>query len=499
MSLRPLWQQTLDELLEPHRVLLRRTWWAILAALVLGLPLIWGQSSPVVSLATLLMIGFMVAPAGLWLTGRLRGLPIVPAIGLVDVPAFAIPIWSGSEAIDYYTEQEVIGACIAECVFLAFLLGATVILQKRFRPPATVLALPDSIVGGTRKQTTLFLGLVGFACLFFVAVPADWAWRYVFQYFPNGVFTAARTAATMAGAIGLLFLGMAHGRRELGGVRLVVYLSISILFLLGLGVSLLLSAFVLQLAIWIGGFVIGRGRVPWIALVSILLLLNLMHHGKWEMRQRYWDQFGGEFQPITPLAYPQYYREWFEAGLRELRAPDDFDSVESRESILERASLVQMFLLAQRGTATDTPYLRGETYMVVPKLLVPRLLWPDKPRTHLGQILLNVHFGRQTMEDTARTYIAWGMLAESWANFGTFGPPLLGLGLGLFLGAMTAISRGVPMGSARFLLSAVVLYYALNATQQVVSVWTTSLFQGFVVILLGLWILMRPIRVEPLP
>jgi hypothetical protein len=127
--------------------------------------------------------------------------------------------------------------------------------------------------------------------------------------------------------------------------------------------------------------------------------------------------------------------------------------------------------------------LHGATYELIPPLLVPRILNPDKPRSHQGQVLLNVHFGRQDLNSTFDTYIAWGLLPEAYGNFGEYAGSLC---IGIFLGVCFA---WVEMFTARKLvismegfLSLSLMLNLMNSFEMVSSVFVTSTFQSFLII-----------------
>ena len=134
------------------------------------------------------------------------------------------------------------------------------------------------------------------------------------------------------------------------------------------------------------------------------------------------------------------------------------------------------------GRGGDEP-LRGETYAVVWQALVPRLLWKGKPRSHIGQQTLNVHFGRQTLEQSFETYIAWGLLPEAVGNFGgPAGPAVIGLFLGACGGWVEAKTPGLPLFSPAAVLAGFLALSVTGASGMVASVFMSSFLQLVVVL-----------------
>jgi hypothetical protein len=154
------------------------------------------------------------------------------------------------------------------------------------------------------------------------------------------------------------------------------------------------------------------------------------------------------------------------------------------QTLLDRVDNLQnlLFVIDAEETNHISP-LEGQTYSIIPPLLIPRIIWPNKPRTHEGQILLNVHFGRQDFASTFTTYIAWGLLPEAYGNFG---PYLGSIAIGCFLGAFFAwienfTSRKLVVSLEGFLsLSATVSL--MNSFEMVASVLVTSTFQSMMII-----------------
>ena len=95
-------------------------------------------------------------------------------------------------------------------------------------------------------------------------------------------------------------------------------------------------------------------------------------------------------------------------------------------------------------TPDRQPYLYGETYGYVLPQLVPRLVWPDKPRSHVATYRLSIYYGLQDEDATESTTIAFGMLTEAYANFGLIGAILLGLFWGVNLKKLQTLARHSP-------------------------------------------------------
>src|SRR5690606_2109582 len=108
--------------------------------------------------------------------------------------------------------------------------------------------------------------------------------------------------------------------------------------------------------------------------------------------------------------------------------------------------------------------------------------WPNKPRAHEGQIMLNVHFGRQSLQATYRTYIAWGLLAEAYGNFGRiFGAVSLGAALGLICAWLEKKSATKPLMSLEGLVAIMIFAGLTISFEMVASVLVTSLFQSIII------------------
>ena len=202
------------------------------------------------------------------------------------------------------------------------------------------------------------------------------------------------------------------------------------------------------------GFVITRKRVPWKFMSAITVVIIVLHAGKSEMREKQWlANFGAEM-PITQI--PGFLMEWGATGLTKIASGQVFSNA------IDRASLMQLLLHVQRLSPDRIPYLYGEAYAQLPNMLVPRFINPEKQVSQYAMSMLNIRYGLQTQEETLKTAVGWGLLAESFANFGYLGVIGVGFLLGLVSAFFERASAGAEVISLRTLSAIAVLLQFIN-------------------------------------
>lgn len=128
------------------------------------------------------------------------------------------------------------------------------------------------------------------------------------------------------------------------------------------------------------------------------------------------------------------------------------------ESFLGRVSLKPTTELIVARTGIDVSFQNGHTIGLLFNAFVPRLIWPDKPDSSVGQL-----FNRQfDISDDPDTYISATHLGELYWNFGwgglIVGMFVIGAVMGIASGAFSQTER---RSVTRFLLLVATIYLVL--------------------------------------
>lgn len=298
----------------------------------------------------------------------------------------------------------------------------------------------------------------------------------------GGMAPVIRAASAGLVTVAVLGLSIRMGRGNWPILFKIGFVATLTTYMLASAIGLLLVGAMITIGTAIVGYFLGRMRVPWIPIAVSLALLTVLHLGKEGMRREHWEV--GEAWLVQPSEYFGLYEEWIGRGLTRLEEENTFEeeSWQSSRSLLGRASLIHMFLVTYSQSPDQVPFLQGATYRVVPSILVPRFLDPDKPASHEGTYLLNIEYGLQDRESTASTTIGWGLMNESYANFGLAGMAVLIVFLTWAFSAVERASRYSPFYSFRAFLAFLFCVYALN-TEATMGVFLSVALQGIVGIL----------------
>ncbi len=462
---------------------------------ILGIYVLWGSVDLYFTAKEMALPFFGMGAAGwaciaFW-KGQQQGRFGAPMLVIFTFPVIllnTIPLLSENPTVMRVEENTIFDSAVEVAIFLACL-GIGLRLGKRTiskRSRWNLLTKKRSQTGDYGMALSLFLLVV--ATLVQISAAAGLIYRILgnaASFMP--VITAFAGAASTLGA----FLGgLSIARQPFRPIALVFWTTFAINFVFSISGLILFSAS-LTLVACAFGIGLRLNRVPWAYLLVVIGIITFLNQGKFVMRNRYWEETGQQQIAISEL--PTLYSNWIEASWlllvtdsSDFRESDDPKEQAGKQTLLTRLDSFQnvTFIVNSLEKEGVEP-LGGKTYTLIPELFIPRFLWPEKPRTHAGQILLNVHFGRQaSVEDTETTYVAWGLLPEGIGNFGRFwGAVLVGLVIGASCGWLESWSSKKYLFSVEGLIVIALMCQAAVASDSVASLLLTSLFQMVIAII----------------
>lgn len=433
----------------------------------------------------LLSYGAVVVPLcitlHLWSRQRPGSLPILPAFLMMQALVFASPLLAPELKPDS-TMQAItadhLQACSRDLLlwFIAVPIGWRIMPAQfsRFRPaPAFGDALDQ--IGGL---PTLLVS-ASLAINLFVASPLFWQSLGIEA---KSFLNPLRTLSSVMLLVGSFTGAYAWSRNRLSQSSLWL-LAMALVAVQTLS-TLLLSGIQLQALATMAGLWVAQSRRLLPFTLALLLTVSLLQAGKVDIRERYWDE--GPFRSSQNLSSFTLIQQWVEASLN--------PTSRSQSLFGQRLNGISNLVFVEDALQRGRKPVDGRTYRIIPRTLVPRAIDPLKGRSHEGQVILNLHFGRQrTRLDTQRAYIAWGFLPEAIGNFGSFYGPIL---IGLLVGGLIRLSEGIGSGqmllSSPGLVSVTLLFAWVTAYESVASTFVAAVFQNvIVVLLLSSWLLQR--------
>lgn len=428
-----------------------------------------------------------------WTSARDHGLPLLPIFILQQAVVYGLPLIIDHPGLKFVKVDIVLTSAVGTGSFLLFCLGGW------FVGKASATSKPSRanlvVAAGSRAQDRC-LGISLLLLTLCLSFHLSSRSGILYQVVPgvDRLFSMMRNFATAAGAMGALFGGLAIGSRPTLARAWIFWSLFAAIFLLEIADVLLSGAAGIVLSAGIG-LTLGSRKMPVKFLLATFAVVGFLNQGKFVIRERYWNE-DSNTSGVSLVALPSIYADWCHASLsafmgnqvgKQVTLQSDKEDDEG-QSFLERVNNLQnmtyvMECFYERGAKP----MMGETYALIPPLFVPRFLWQDKPRTHEGQVRLNLHFGRQaSVEETEKTYIAWGLLPEGVGNFGPVGGPMiLGLILGFVMGWLETVSRRKRVFSVEGMALAGTLLMVATSYEQVASVFLTATFQFVVAAVMG--------------
>lgn len=412
----------------------------------------------------------------LWVKRKVLGIPIMPTYALMCLVYYALPFASGHPVSYEFNFAEKWFAAVTVAVILLIM---TLIWARLARPAPSAVR---SVMMLSQEQSAIPILI---ACLIAAIMFQSNLIFYVFTL-SSEVYGVMRAVLLTLGLVSMFCLSFLHGAGKLNTPQKYLFLALAAVFIAYHAASLyLITATQFTLAATFGYF-LGSGRVPWKLMITILALLTVLQAGKGDLREKY-SEAGA-----APSSFG-LIEEWLDTGLDNILSPR---SNLSRDpvSLGQRVSLVHMLLRTQTEAPAAVPYLYGSTYFQIPLLLIPRVIWPERPNTSELLVQLNEHYGLLTRESAETVSIGWGLFAEANANFGFFGCVGVAIVLGLLVGLTQKLCGRFSFLSARG-MTALLIMYSLLGMEASMAQFLTTLVQSLVSVVLLAWTVMQPRQV----
>jgi len=420
------------------------------------------------------------------------GLPIAAALILQNGITYGFPILKHNDEYSRIDLSLMLPCAGQLSLFIITLIVGWKAGLQLIHPTPSKLYLVTDNIQKQAKLAKLALGLLTFGLLFQISLYTGIYWR-VTGSFGGRLFSLLQVFVLVASVAGG-FLG-AYFVRRVPQIKTAYWALWWGLFVILVSSVLLSSATGLVLSTF-AGLMLGARKVPWVAMITILLTLAFLNQGKFVMREKYWGPNANERPSLIEL--PGFFAEWGSVSAKYLiPSESQVNKADQGQSLADRLNNFSNILFVNRALSINNmETLEGKGYAYLPWVFVPRVLWPDKPRTHEGQALLNVHFRRQmNYEATETTYVAWGLLPEAQGNLGLwFGPIVLGIFIGTFCGAAETWSSKKDLASVEGLGACILLITAVGSFEMSMGVLAAMLFQTAVALLVGGIIIRKFIR-----
>ena len=423
----------------------------------------------------------------IWRTAGI-GLPLLPIFAIQHLAVYGIPLVNRNETIAGYSSALVDNAGLEVLIMLAACALVWRLCMTFFSPAgAKSLALRIFAVEGNRALNRIGIGLItlsaGYELLNALRLTGA-----VMSMLPGGAHSIVVAVINAAGMSGYFLTAMAISSGGAHRPTRTFFWCTLTGHLILLTSSILLSSVINIVGAAVIGLFWGAGRIPRTFLLVCSCLLAFLNLGKFEMRERHWGASGQMVSELNVSTLPGFYMEWVGYSLAKISGdnPNEEKTRKNQTMLARMDNLQNLLFVSDRVVNTKSPVLGGETYALIPPLLIPRILWPEKPRTHEGQVILNTHFGRQSREDSFTTYIAWGLLPEAYGNFGPiWGAVILGGVLGIVFAGLENFTANKPLLSLEGMVTFVLLIGIAASFEMVASVLITSLFQAVLTVIMA--------------
>lgn len=234
-------------------------------------------------------------------------------------------------------------------------------------------------------------------------------------------------------------------------------------------------------------YIYERRKPPIVAALIILPAILFFQPAKEAFRVRFWEKNSDADQVQKISFWVNHSWNMWNNALSDASGTDAKD--------LARRSLDRLSLLRQTANVIEltpdiVPYQYGRLYSYLAVTFIPRFVWPSKPSVNDANRWYQVTYRLTRSNDLRGVSIAVGTLAESYINFGWFGPILIMLPLGIFLGTFQRIFLRSDSGLFLSSVGAVLIPQLLAVDSQMAE-YVAGLAQQILIVLVVLLPLLK--------
>lgn len=443
-------------------------WWLVMTAMatygiVFSPSWLSAGAYLVVALAAMLPMWF-------WLKAGAGGVPILPIVGLIYFQFYAMPIVTSAYDVARYSEYDILNAALSVALFLVPATASWLAVRRKIN---RIKDHAEKIQLVTDRETIRFcLFGLGMGALFEIAIIQNWL------FWAGSSFGLVRAFFFSISLLACFLMGILLGQKKLRGEQRYLAITLLTLTVVLTVSSLFLVRGVMLIATLVFANLIVTRRLMISLLIVTMPLAFLLHAGKGEMRDKYWNDGISGSTVNSIFQVPVFYSEWVASGIESIAEDRQY------QSLSDRVSLLNMLLMAQARTPSEIDFLYGETYKPLLTILVPRFVDPTKPVSQISMNMLNVRYGLVTLgaDDEIRTAIGWGVIAEGFINFSYWGIVGVGILLGTFMGVMERLAFGKSALSLQVLLAIITLLTMINLEVDLTYL-VSILWQSFIVVI----------------
>ena len=298
-------------------------------------------------------------------------------------------------------------------------------------------------------------------------------------------FVSLLTSTVPMALFVLLFRKMLRRKTNHGEVLLIVVFLVAKFLAgvasgwLGTGVAIMITCAV--------AYLYERRTIPASAIVLVLAYVLFFQAGKGAFRKTFW----GERVDST---LTQRISFWSSESLRNweltLENPNQDNWRRLADQSLGRMSLLQQTAHVLEMTPDVVPYQRGRLYSYMLVTFIPRALWPDKPSVSEANQFYQVAYGLTDADQLHTVSIAVGTVAESFINFGWWGPVLIMIPVGIFF---DYFQHAFLTRDSGWVLNAIGIALIPNflMVESQLAQYLAGILQTIAVVLLVLWPVLR--------